>query len=371
MKKLSKLAGVLAILLALPVSCVKDDNNTLIIDPVYNTVGFYFLNEGQWGQNNATLEYFDYSTNTMTDGWWAGLNASVRGSLGDVGNDICVTGNHLLVLLNSSNLLEICDRSGRHLGEVEIPNCRMLASDGTYAYVTSYANDGYVAKVDIEKGKVVATCATGHEPEGLYLLNGTLYVLNSCGNHVDYYGGGNNEKASISVINQSTFVETERINLDIINAYSPLTLMPDMKSFFINSSGDYNSIAACSIIFDTESLTVTKTFDFGASSCAVYLDKLYILNTSYSYITNQWDINNTVYDIFTDSFSDFPVDAAQFNTFQAPSGLWIDPLKGDIFIADKGNYTSPGLLYRFDQKGVLKGKYDTGVCPGHLAWNVY
>ncbi|MBP5550145.1 MAG: hypothetical protein J6X63_06680 [Bacteroidales bacterium] len=335
--------------------------------PVYK--GFYFVNEGQWGKNNASMGYFDFSTSQMTNSWWQTINPTVRGSLGDVANDVVADGQWLLVVVNSSNLLEICNRDGKHLGEVEIPNCRMVAVDGDIAYVTSYANDGYVAKVDLEQKKVVATCQTGYEPEGLALLGGKLYVINSCSYHTDFTGGGNNEISSVSIINTESFTETERVSLGIVNAYSAATVMPDGKSLFINSSGDYNSIAATSIIFDTATKTVTKNFGFGGTYACVYNSKLYIFETSFSYTTFEWENNNCVYDPATGTISDFPIDEEEFYTYGAPSGIWINPVNGDIYIADKGNYVSPAFLYRYDKDGEEVAKYDVGVCPGHLAWD--
>ena len=335
--------------------------------PVFK--GFYFLNEGQWGKNNASLGYYDFSKASYTDGWWLAINPGVRGSLGDVGNDIAVSGNWLLAVINSSNLLEICDRDGKHLGEVEIPNGRMAIIDGDIAYVTSYADDGYVAKVDLAQKKVLATCKTGHEPEGLAIVDGKLYALNSCGYHTDYTGGGNNEESSISIIDLTTFKETEKVKLGVCNAYSPLTVLPDGKTFFINSSGDYNAVKPTSILFDTTEKKVSKNFGFGGTYADVYDGKLYIFDTSFSYTTFEWENSNCVYDPATGSIGAFPIDEEEFEVYGAPTGIWINQTNGDIYIADKGNYTSPAFLYRYDKAGQQKEKINVGVCPGHLAWD--
>lgn len=376
MKNLTKYLLLAAMLFSAATACRKSHDPILPgdddEDPADNTelLGFYFVSEGQWGHNNATLDYYNLQTYTMLNNWWAEINPTVRGSLGDVANDIAVTDEFVLVTVNASNLLEISERGGRHVAAVEIPNCRMIACDGGYAYVTSYANDGYVAKVSLTGKQVEKTCATGHEPEGLAIVDGKLYVLNSCSYHTDFTGGGNNEIASISVIDLDTFTEVDRVFLGIINAYSPLTLMPDGKSFFINSSGDYNGVAPCSIIYDTRTSAVVKTFGFGGTYADVYDGKLYIFDTAFSYTTMDWVSSNCIYNPETDTVSSFPVPVSAFASFGAPSGVWINPKDGDIYIADKGNYTSPGSLYRFGKDGALISRIDTGVCPGHLAWDL-
>lgn len=355
----------------LAVSCGKDDP-VVPVDPGQETSyrGFYLLNEGQWGQNNASLEYFNLNTRKMSSGWWTSNNMDVRSKLGDSGTDVVAYYDYLLVALNGSNLLEISDRNGSHLKAVEIPGCRKIAVKGDFAYVTSYADEGKVYKVNIEKGLVAGTCATGHEPEGVAIIGDKLYVLNSCGNHTDYSGHGDNEIASISVINLNTFTEEDRVNLGIVNAYSPLTVMPDGYSFFINSSGDYFNVAPSCVIFDTKTLSVTKTFNQGGTYAAVYRGELFVMETTYSYITERWEVSAFVYDIFTDTVFDFPVTSATLAGLTAPGGLWIHPTDGEIYIADQGNYTSPGVLYRFDMKGAAIEHYDTGVCPAHIAWDI-
>ena len=367
MRKSAKLL-ILAAALAAVFSC-RQDYDPIIIDPVYRITGFYFASEGQWGKNNASLGYYNTDSNSFSGNWWAGLNPTVAGGLGDVVNDICVYGNYILLAVNASNILEISDRDGHHIGAVEIPNCRMLACAGAYAYVTSYANDGYVAKVSLDERRVVATCATGHEPEGLAIVGNNLYVLNSCSYHTDFTGGGSSEPSSISIINLDSFTETGRIPIGVINAYSPLILMPDGKSFYINSSGDFNGVAASSLIFDTATSAVTRTFDFGGTYADIYNGKLYILETAFSYITFEWESSNCIYDPATDTLEAFPIPLSAFDGFGAPSGLWINPDGGDIYIADKGDYSNPGFLYRFDAGGNQLARITVGVCPGHLAWD--
>ena len=50
-------------------------------------------------------------------------------------------GSKLWVVVNCSNKVEVLDLKNRPTapGEIDIPNCRYIAFDGRYAYVTSYA----------------------------------------------------------------------------------------------------------------------------------------------------------------------------------------------------------------------------------------
>ena len=59
--------------------------------------GFYLLNEGSWGQNNATLDYFDLSSGTYTRDCFSTANPDLEYGLGDVGNDIFISGEKSLI----------------------------------------------------------------------------------------------------------------------------------------------------------------------------------------------------------------------------------------------------------------------------------
>ena len=57
--------------------------------------GFFLLNEGNMGNNKATLDYFDYETGIYTKNIYAERNPGVVKELGDVGNDLEIYGNKI------------------------------------------------------------------------------------------------------------------------------------------------------------------------------------------------------------------------------------------------------------------------------------
>ena len=143
------------------------------------------------GSNKATLDYFDYATGVYTRNIFAERNPGVALELGDVGNDLGIYGSRLYAVINCSNLVEVMDvETARHIAEIPLPNCRYIAFDGGYAYVSSYAGAvefdpeyrrGYVAKIDTVTMQVVDTCGVGYQPEEMAVVDGRLYVANSGG----------------------------------------------------------------------------------------------------------------------------------------------------------------------------------------------
>ena len=138
--------------------------------------GFFLLNEGNMGSNKATLDYFDYATGVYTRNIFAERNPGVALELGDVGNDLGIYGGKLYAVINCSNLVEVMEaETAVHVAEIPLPNCRYIAFDGGYAYVSSYAGAvefdpeyrrGYVAKIDTVTLQVVDTCGVGYQAGG-------------------------------------------------------------------------------------------------------------------------------------------------------------------------------------------------------------
>ena len=337
-----------------------DDDPIVTPDEEKECLGFFLLNTGGDGRA-ASLEYFDFSDNTMSEGWWTLKNADVRDNLGYWGEDVVAHNDYVLATLWDSDLLEICTRTGEHHKDVTIHGCSWIAASKGFAYVTSYYDD-CVVKVDIEKGVISGTCATGHQPSGLAIIGNKLYVLNSCEDYIDYDDLGGSEESSISIIDLETFTEVKKVNLGITHAYSPLTVMPDGHSLFLhcNKVGD---IAAKSIIFDTSTLSVTKEIPKRSEFFAVSKDKVYVINTYYA---EGWKATGFVYDISTDAIIDFPISDESLSSLGIPCGIWIHPNGEEFFIAVEDR----SYIYWLDQVGTIKGTFDTGYLPKHLAWDL-
>ncbi|MCQ2148058.1 MAG: YncE family protein, partial [Bacteroidales bacterium] len=51
-----------------------------------------------------------------------------------------------------------------------------------------------------------------------------------------------------------------------------------------------------------------------------------------------------------------------------PYGLAVNPITGEIYVTDAGDYVTPGTLYCFDGSGKLKWSVTTGDIPAHIAF---
>ena len=183
--------------LTLAASCRKDDpvlpSEPTLVNPweqvTGDIYGFFLLNEGNMGTNQASLDYYDYETGVYTRNIYGERNPYEVKDLGDVGNDIQIYGDKLWAVINCSNYVEVMDvNTAKHITKIAIPNCRYLAFKGKYAYVSAYAGPvqiapdariGYVAKIDTASLQVVDECIVGYQPEEMAIVGDKLYVANS------------------------------------------------------------------------------------------------------------------------------------------------------------------------------------------------
>lgn len=97
--------------------------------------------------NNASISLLDHGV--LTNHWFQQQNPGER--LGDTANDILQVNDTLIAIsVNWSNIVQyIRPRRHSHRRHGEHTHNRRLATDGRgFLYVTSYADHGYVAKID-------------------------------------------------------------------------------------------------------------------------------------------------------------------------------------------------------------------------------
>ncbi len=333
------------------------------------TSGLYILNEGNMGSNKASLDFFNYETGVFTKNYYVQQNPTVVNSLGDVGNDIKIYKDRLYAVINLSNQVEVMEaKTAKHIGSINIPNCRYITFDENYAYVTSYAGAvvinpnyaqlGYVAKVNLSTLKIEAKTNVGFQPDELEIANGKIYVANSGGYMFPNY------ERTISVIDLNSFQEIKKIDVEI-----NLSRIKKDKNgkLWVTSRGDLKNIPPNTYIIDPQTDTVIKKLNVVISDMAFYGDKVYYYG--YSWNSSETATTYGVFDVnsYEKTADNFMQDNVQ-QQIRIPYGITVNPVNGDIFLADAKNYVSPGELFCFENSGKLKWKTTTGDIPGHFAW---
>ena len=340
---------------------------------ISEVIGFYLLNEGNMGSNKATLDYYDYATAIYSRNIYANANPDVPKELGDVGNDLKIYGGRLYAVINCSNKVEVMDaKTAKRIGQVDIPNCRYIAFDGKYAYVTSYAGPvsldashaqiGYVARIDTATLQIDGQCLVGYQPDELAVADGKLYVANSGGYMAPDYD------STVSVIDIASFTETKRITV-AKNLHRART--DRHGQLWVSSRGDYYGTPAKLYCLDTKSDAVVDSLDVAVSALDILGDSLYACATTWDYINNEDVVSYAIVDVRTHKVrtTNFITDGTE-QKIKKPYGIKVHPLTRDTYVTDAKYYVNPGMLHCYGQDGVLKWSVRTGDIPAHMAFVV-
>lgn len=329
--------------------------------------GFYLLNEGNMGSNKATLDYYDYTTATYKRNIFAEANPDITQGLGDVGNDLRIYGNRLYAVINCSNLIEVMEATtAKHIGQINIPNCRYLTFADGYGYCTSYAGPvqigntqiGYVAKFDTATLRIVDTCHVGFQPDGLEVVGNLLYVANSGGYLAPDYD------STLSVIDLASFKQVATIpvapNLHRVQA-------DHLGQLWVSSRGDYFDTPSRLFCLSLNTTNSLDTLSIPVSNFTILGDSLYYISTEYSYETYEDVISYGIVDIRTHQLLTTYL-ITDGTTLVKPYGIAVHPTTREIYITDAGNYVTPGMLYCFSPQGILQWSVRTGDIPSSICF---
>lgn len=336
--------------------------------------GFYLVNEGNMGSNKCTLDFYDYHTGLFSRNFYSEKNPDVIKELGDVGNDIGIYGSKLYVVVNCSHKVEVMDaRSGRRIGQVDIPNCRYVRFHRGKAYVSSYvgpvlidpgAPKGAVFEIDTASLVVTRKVSVGYQPEEMEIVDDYMYVANSGGYRVPDYDN------TVSVIQMVDFKQVEQIPVGI-NLHR---LKKDRyNKLWVTSRGDYETRPSRLYVLEKKPgynrMTVTDTIPLACSNMAIHGDSLYYYATEWNNYTASNTISYGIIDVRTRRrvSSGFITDGTE-KDITIPYGIAIHPLTGDIFVTDAKNYVSSGTLYCYDRHGRRKWSVRTGDIPAHITF---
>lgn len=325
------------------------------------------LCEGLWGMDNSTISFIDHGT--LTNRWFRENNPGHK--LGDTGNDILQVNDTLVAIsVNWSNIIQYIYPDGRAITATEnIPNNRRLATDGErYLFCTSYANNGYVAKVDLVTKEIVDTCHVAYEPEGIAYYKGRLFVANTGGYS---FQEGHEYESTVSVIDAQTMRELKRIDTGCINLYGEMTQCGQFVC--INSAGDYYDVKPKTVVLNMANEEF-KVYDFPATYNCTYGNKFYVIGSEFSYNKGTGgEYTYTVHTIDLPSLEssaglgDYQQVSETIEKLQAPYGIYVSPYSGHMYVADARSYATNGFLYEYNPTDNTIAKYNlVGLNPGHM-----
>ncbi|MBR5102695.1 MAG: YncE family protein, partial [Muribaculaceae bacterium] len=324
--------------------------------------------------NKATLDYYNYTSGRYSRDIFPKFNPGTVKEMGDVGNDLGIYGSKLYAVINCSNKIDVIDKNTfKKTNQIDIPNCRYITFYKGYAYVSSYVGPvsfdegarkqlGAVFKIDTTTMQIVDKCVVGRQPDGITIAGNKLYVANSGGYDTQNY------ENTISVIDLETFSEEEKVPIAINLQYC----ISDRRGvLWISSRGDYYETSGKLVAYDTRKRRIVAEFDVPVGSMWLDDDNLYIINSQWSYISqDNQPANYIIVDTKNMMVTSkcFITDGTQ-NDIRLPYGIAVNPITKDILVTDALQYVTPGWLFCYNTQGVLQWKVRTGDIPAHIAFN--
>ncbi|MFC4666843.1 YncE family protein [Falsiporphyromonas endometrii] len=336
--------------------------------------GMYLLNEGNMGSNKSSLDYLDYMSGMFIRNIYAERNPNVALELGDVGNDIKIYGSKMYIVVNSSHKLEIADAiTARKIKQIDVPNCRYIAFDKGYAYLSSYvgpvvvdpkAPKGAIFKIDTTGLNIVDNVEVGYQPEELVIEKGYLYVANSGGYRKPNYDN------TVSIVDLKNFKKVK----DIPVGYNLHRLKKDQYGhLWISSRGNYTTEKSnlyCATINPNNPLKLDiDTINVPCSNIAINNNSAYILGTDWNNIDMKNNISYAIVDIQSKKkvSNNFITDGTE-SEIVIPYGIIVNPYTEDILITDARNYVSSGRLICYSKQGKRKWVMTTGDIPNAMCF---
>ena len=311
--------------------------------------GLYVLCEGNMGSNKARLDYINLETGDYYSNWYGAQNPKQLKELGDVGNDIQVYGHRLYAVINCSHKVEVMDLQARHIGQIDIPNCRYMAFRGDKLYVSAYVGSmadpellGSVFEIDTATLAITREVKVGHQPDEICVLNDKLFVCNSGGYLTNRYD------STLSVIDLNTFSEIQKITVGL----NPTRIRADQQGhLWVCCQGNYAEKRHVLQILDFNK--ILKQISTPCANISIQGTMAYVLD-------NQ---SNKLRAFSTIDFSEQP-QYVDIKNYENPYGLMVT--SDAIYITEAKNYVSSGVLHCYAFDGRERWSAQTGDIPGHL-----
>lgn len=334
--------GLAAISLMLIIASCKKTETVTTAPKV--TTGLYSLNQGNYGDNNTTLTYYDFSTKTATTDYYQNVNGF---GLGDTGSDFIIYGGKMYIVMNNSGNVTVTNvLTAKLIDTISFKNAGVnrgpenIVSYGSNVFVSS--TDGTVAVIDTTTLTVSQFITVGENPAQMIISGTNLYVSNTGAFSAVY-------DSTVSVINLNTLTQTGQITVGT----NPGSIATDNSgNIYVACSGNYGTIVPSMVKVNTATNTVVKSADTSVGTIRFYNNALYVTG-GYSGSANVRVLSTTDFSATKPNF------ISDGTVVINPYGLDIDPVTGNVYVCDVKDYVSAGEIFCFNSDGIQQFSFST------------
>lgn len=336
-------------------SCTDDDDNDLPLGAYDN--GVLILNQGGFGNGNASVSFLSNDLNTFQNNIFALVNPTV--TLGDTAQDIGFINDLAYIVLNVSNKIEIVNRyTLQRVATIStgLSNPRYIVFKDGKGYVSNWGNgtsttDDYVAVINLSNNTLSSPIPVVEGPERMVVNGAKLYVAHQGG-----FGFG----STVSVIDLSSSAVAS-INVGDV----PNSLQVVDGSLYVLSGGKPSwsgtETAGRLSKINLTNNTITSALNFAVTSHPSNL----AINDSQAYYT----VGSNIFKSALASTS-LPTAPLFSTTPQGVYGVYSFAVNDNkIYVGDALNFSSNGKVYVYSTAGSLLLEKTVGIIPAGFYFN--
>lgn len=349
------------LLCCLLLACKKDKPNSCCTLPATDTTRqVLVVCEGSLGNGNGALTLYLPNKDSVYEDVYKAVNGQ---SLGDVFQSITPIGNNYFLCINNSDKILVINKTDWTLqSTISIPKPRYILPVSEHkAYVSSLFSNKLYA---IDPGTLQTTDTVVmpyQNTEGLTLSADGNKVL------VCIWDTANNHLYSVDIATNTSIQTTA------LAGYAPQECFYDKNGMLWVLSGNATKKKDAALTrIDPSTGNVLQTYQFPAGADVIRpvtnlaKDSIYFIEVNYN--------GGTQYNgIYRMSINDAILPAQAFvqaAAYQYFWGLSIDPLSGNIYLADPKGFVQKGSVYIYRPDGTKIGEFKTGVGPGHFYFKI-
>ncbi|WMJ74421.1 hypothetical protein RCC89_14785 [Cytophagaceae bacterium ABcell3] len=303
--------------------------------------GMFITNEGNFGWGNASISYYDFEEEKVTEDIYKAANDR---PLGDVCQSMTIKDGKGYIVVNNSNKVEVVDIvSFKSLGAISgLSSPRyLLPINSKKAYISDLYSNA-VTVVDLSSKSKTKEISCPGWTEQMALVNSKAFVTNI-------------RKEYVYVIN----TEEDKITDSIKVGFAPNSIVEDKngKLWVLSSGSRENNIPASLSKVNPQTLKVENKITFqqttqGANKLTINgsLDTLYFLSRGVYQMPIQQEA--------------IPASPIIKQGSAILYGLGVHPKNGNIYVSDAIDYTQKGMVYCHKNDGTLLESFNAGIIPG-------
>lgn len=336
-------------------SCTDNEDNDQPLGAYDN--GVLILNQGGFGNGNASVSFLSNDLNTFQNNIFALVNPTV--TLGDTAQDIGFINDLAYIVLNVSNKIEIVNRySLQRVATIStgLSNPRYIVFKDGKGYVSNWGNgtsttDDYIAVINLSNNTLASPIPVVEGPERM-VVNGTkLYVAHQGG-----FGFG----STVSVVDLSGSATTSISVGDVPNS---LQVVSGTLYVLAGGKPSWSGTETAGRLskVNLSNNTVTSALNFAVTSHPSNL----AIDDNQLYYTVGSNIFKSVL-----SSTALPTAPLFSTTAQGVYGVYSFAVRENkIYVGDAVDYSSNGKVYVYSAAGSLLLDKTVGIIPAGFYFN--